>query len=129
MAGIRLIGRAILRYLPLQSTREIEVGFALYPQFWGRWIATEVVDTCTALVWGDLGAAALVGVTTPANRTSQRVLLKFGLHYDRFWAKTSGCCCWSTLSTSNPVSSSSVRYSARLKLLQNMVTPKNSSSR
>ena len=81
--GSELIGRAILRYLPLQGTSEIEVGFALYPQFWGQGLATEVAETCTALAWGDLGATSLVGVTTPANRASQRVLLKVGLHYER----------------------------------------------
>jgi RimJ/RimL family protein N-acetyltransferase len=78
-----VIGRAILRYLPLQGIREVEVGFALYPQFWGRGLATEVAETCTAIAWRDLGARSLVGVTTPTNRASQRVLLKIGFHYER----------------------------------------------
>ncbi len=82
-AGSELIGRAILRYLPVQGTSEIEIGFALYPQFWGRGLATEVAETCTALAWRELGATSLVGVTTPVNRASQRVLLKIGLHYER----------------------------------------------
>ena len=81
--GSEFIGRAILRYLPLQGISEVEIGFALYPQFWGRGLATEVAETCAALAWRDLGAPSLVGVTTPVNRASQRVLLKVGLHYER----------------------------------------------
>ena len=61
----------------------MEIGFALYPRFWGRGLATEVAETCAALAWRELGVPSLVGVTTPANRASQRVLLKVGLHYER----------------------------------------------
>ncbi len=35
------------------------------------------------LARGELGVESLVGVTTPANRASQRVLLKLGLQYER----------------------------------------------
>ena len=82
-SGAELIGRAILRYLPLHGVDEVEVGFALYPHFWGRGLATEVAEKCTALAWRDLGASSLVGVTTPENHASQRVLLKVGLHFER----------------------------------------------
>ena len=77
------IGRAILRYLPLEGVSEVEIGFALYPRVWGRGLATEVAEACAALAWRGLGVDSLVGVTTPGNRASQRVLLKVGLHYER----------------------------------------------
>lgn len=81
--GSEFIGRAILRYLPLQGVSELEIGFALYPRFWGRGLATEVAETCAALAWRDLDAPSLVGVTAPLNHASQRVLLKVGLNYER----------------------------------------------
>ena len=81
--GSEVVGRAILRYLPIEDINEIEVGFALYPRLWGRGLATEVAETCLALARSELRAESLVAVTTPANRASQRVLLKLGLHYER----------------------------------------------
>ncbi len=81
--GPEVVGRAVLRYLPLEGIDEVEVGFALYPRLWGRGLATEVAETCMALARGELGVESLVGVTTPTNHASQRVLLKLGLHYER----------------------------------------------
>lgn len=81
--GSEFIGRAVLRYLPLEGRREVEVGFALYPRFWGQGLATEVGNACAAIAWNDLGVESLVGVTTPSNHASQRVLLKLGLHFER----------------------------------------------
>jgi RimJ/RimL family protein N-acetyltransferase len=91
--GSAFIGRAILRYLPLQGISEIEIGFALYPQFWGRGLATEVAQTCAAFAWRDLGAPSLVGVTAPVNRASQRVLIKVGFHYEREIVLEGTRCC------------------------------------
>ncbi|MGH0028712.1 MAG: GNAT family N-acetyltransferase, partial [Myxococcota bacterium] len=81
--GSGCIGRAILRYLPLDGVNELEIGFALYPRFWGRGLATEVAEACTAFAWRDLDAPSLIGVTTPANHASRRVLCKIGLHFER----------------------------------------------
>jgi RimJ/RimL family protein N-acetyltransferase len=77
------IGRAILRYLMIEGTLEVEVGFALYPRFWGRGFATEVANRCSELAWCGLPIGSLVGVTTENNFASQRVLQKVGLHYQR----------------------------------------------
>jgi RimJ/RimL family protein N-acetyltransferase len=81
--GSESIGRAILRYLPLRGISEVEIAFALYPQFCGQGFATEVAEACAALASRELGTPSLVGVTTPVNRASQRVLVKVGLHYER----------------------------------------------
>jgi len=81
--GSEIIGRAVLRYLRLEDIDEVEVGFALYPRLWGRGLATEVAEARVVLARGELGVESLVGVTTPANRASQRVLLKLGLQYER----------------------------------------------
>ena len=81
--GSEVVGRAALRYLPLEGVNEVEVGFALYPRLWGQGLATEVGEACIQFGRSKLGAESLVGATTPANRASQRVLVKLGLHYDR----------------------------------------------
>jgi RimJ/RimL family protein N-acetyltransferase len=79
----RFVGRAILRRLAFEDADEIEIGYALYPEFWGRGLATEVAETCLSLGWKELDAPSLVGVTTANNLASQRVLLKVGMRYER----------------------------------------------
>jgi len=36
------IGRAVLRHLDVEGADEIEVGYAFYPAWWGRGLATEI---------------------------------------------------------------------------------------
>jgi ribosomal-protein-alanine N-acetyltransferase len=73
----------VLRYLPLSGVNEVEIGYALYPQFWGRGLATEVAAACLELARGQLHLDSVVAVTTPSNGASQRVLLKIGLLHER----------------------------------------------
>ena len=80
--GPDFIGRAVLRNLTLAEDRQVEIGFALVPRLWGRGLATEVAGTCAALAWRGLEVPSLVGVTTPANLASQRVLLKIGFDFE-----------------------------------------------
>jgi RimJ/RimL family protein N-acetyltransferase len=77
------IGRAVLRHLDVEGADEVEVGYAFYPAFWGRGLATEAANACLGLGRGNLGLTTMIGVTKPSNRASQRVLLKAGLAYER----------------------------------------------
>ena len=82
------IGWFCLKYVP-RST-EVEVGYRLVPEVWGRGFATEGAQALVAYGFDDLGLYKIIGVTHPDNRASQRVLLKAGLvprgfsrYYDR----------------------------------------------
>jgi RimJ/RimL family protein N-acetyltransferase len=77
------VGRAVLRHLLVDGVDEVEVGYAFYPAFWGRGLATEVATACLAFGRELLGLATIVGVTKPSNRASQHVLLKAGFAYER----------------------------------------------
>ena len=77
------VGRAVLRHLLVEGVDEVEVGYAFYPGFWGRGLATEVATACLAFGREHLQLATIVGVTKPSNRASQHVLLKVGLAYER----------------------------------------------
>jgi RimJ/RimL family protein N-acetyltransferase len=77
------IGRAVLRHLLVEGVDEVEVGYAFYPAFWGRGVATEVATACLAFGRQQLRLATIVAVTKPGNVASQRVLLKVGLAYER----------------------------------------------
>jgi RimJ/RimL family protein N-acetyltransferase len=81
--GTDAIGRAVLRHLPVDGVDEIEVGYAFFPRFWGRGLATEVTAACLGLARERLRLTQIVAITTPANVASQRVLIKSGLTYER----------------------------------------------
>ena len=78
-----VIGRAVLRHLLVDGVDEIEVGYAFFPAYWGRGLATEVTAACLGLARERLRVPGIVAITAPANIASQRVLIKNGLTYDR----------------------------------------------
>ncbi|HWZ28392.1 MAG TPA: GNAT family N-acetyltransferase [Gemmatimonadales bacterium] len=78
-----MIGRGLLRHLDVQGQDDIETGYAFYPAWWGRGLATEIARRCVDLGFEVLHAPSIVGLTTPANTASLRVLRKVGMVPDR----------------------------------------------
>ncbi len=76
------IGWFTLKYVP--KTVDVEVGYRLLHDAWGKGFATE--GACALVDYGfdDLGLDRIIGVTHKDNFASQRVLLKAGLE-DRGW--------------------------------------------
>ena len=83
LGGGEPVGRAVLRHLLVEDMDEVEVGYAFYPPFWGRGLATEVATACLELGRRNLGLTTIVAVTSPDNLASQHVLEKVGLVYER----------------------------------------------
>jgi len=83
LGGEEAIGRAALRHLLVEGVDEVEVGYAFYPPFWGRGLATEVATACLAFGRQELSLSTMVALTSSGNLASQRVLLKVGLVYER----------------------------------------------
>lgn len=79
----RVVGRAILRHLELDGADEVEVGYSLDPEFWGRGLATEIAAACLAYGRDALRLATVVALTLPHNERSRRVLTKIGLALNR----------------------------------------------
>jgi len=79
----RVIGRAGLRYLTVAAAEEVELAYALLPEFWGRGLATDAARACVTIGREWLGLASVVALTTPDNLASQRVLLKASLTPER----------------------------------------------
>lgn len=77
----QVIGNCLLR--PLEDGPEIEVGYHIARQLWGKGYATEIARG--AVEWGFqvLGLTRIVGVVMPGNGASRRVLEKAGLQWDR----------------------------------------------
>ncbi len=74
------IGRGGLIYLELNDTQpDIEVGYALFPRYWGKGYATEVAKACVDWGFKYLNVDRLVGIINPKNHASRRVLEKAGM--------------------------------------------------
>jgi len=58
--------------------RDVELGYAFGPAFWGRGYATEVGRAILNEAFGPLGLECVVAVTSEENSRSQRVLAKLG---------------------------------------------------
>ncbi|HET7469800.1 MAG TPA: GNAT family N-acetyltransferase [Gemmatimonadales bacterium] len=79
----RVMGRAGLRHLTVEAIDEVELAYALLPEFWGRGLATDAARACVTIGREWLGLPSVVGLTTPDNLASQRVLLKASLTPER----------------------------------------------
>ena len=78
-----VVGRALLRHFHYADINDIEVGYSLYPQYWGQGLAVEATTACLHHATTSLSAASVIALTRPENRRSQRVLEKVGMVLDR----------------------------------------------
>ena len=77
------VGRGGVRFIEIEQQVEVEVGYALIPECWGRGLATELARAALSLGFGKLGRPHLVGITLPTNRASRRVLEAVGFRHVR----------------------------------------------
>ncbi len=71
------IGRAGLS--PFELTNEIELGYVLKQEVWGRGLATEAAAAVARWAFANLKVEHLIAFTHPQNMASQRVLIKIGM--------------------------------------------------
>lgn len=83
-ASGRFVGWFCLKYIP--KTVDVEVGYRLLPEAWGRGFATEGATALVEYGFSEIGLYRIVGVTHPDNAASQRVLQKAGLR-DAGWGR------------------------------------------
>jgi RimJ/RimL family protein N-acetyltransferase len=81
------VGWFCLKYVP--ETVEIEVGYRLAPEVWGRGYASEGARALVRYGFNALGLDRIIGLTHPDNAASQRVLQKAGLA-DAGWGRYYG---------------------------------------
>jgi RimJ/RimL family protein N-acetyltransferase len=75
----RLIGLCGLQ--PLLETGEIEIGWWLTPDRWGRGLATEAATRVLRYALDSRGLDRVIAITQVPNLASQRVAAKIGLRY------------------------------------------------
>jgi ribosomal-protein-alanine N-acetyltransferase len=62
---------------------EVEVGWAVMPELWGRGYATELGAAAIDVAFATLGLTDVVAYTLPDNVPSRRVMEKLGFSYER----------------------------------------------
>lgn len=79
--SLSLIGFVAL--IHLDGTTEVEVGYRLARDYWGKGFATEAARASLRHGFQDLALDRIVAVVQPENIASQRVLEKLGLKYEK----------------------------------------------
>jgi RimJ/RimL family protein N-acetyltransferase len=78
-----LVGRGGLQRTSVDGRWEVEVGWAVVPELWGRGYATELGLASVEHAFERLGIADVVAFTLPHNRASRRVMEKLGFEYEK----------------------------------------------
>ncbi len=79
-----LLGSFMLKHS--DSLNAIEMGYALFPGYWGMGYATEAVQGGLDYAFGTIGLKTVMALTFPENEASQKVLLKNGFRFvHEFW--------------------------------------------
>ncbi len=73
--------------LPLETTNDIHIGYALLKDYWGLGYAAEIVKAGIQYAFSDLGLKSLTAVTYKDNLASQKVLLRNGFYEDGIYAE------------------------------------------
>ena len=77
------VGRGGIQPVTIDSVDEMELGYALRPEWWGRGLATEVSSAALVLAFEGLDLPNLVAFTMPTNVRSRHVIEKLGFTVER----------------------------------------------
>ncbi len=73
----------ICGFVRRETLEHPDVGFAFRREYWGRGLAHEAAAAVLHDGFSRLGLTTILGVTSPANESSIRLLKKLGLRYQR----------------------------------------------
>jgi ribosomal-protein-alanine N-acetyltransferase len=82
-ANGRFVGRGGLRNVFVGGHDEVEVGYALMPEFWNQDLATEIAQASVDIGFMQCALQELVAFTLPTNLASRRVMEKAGFRFER----------------------------------------------
>ena len=79
----RFVGRGGLRHVHVGGRDEVELAYALMPEFWCRGLATEMARAILDVAVRQLGLTDIVCFTMTTNQASRRVMEKVGFAFER----------------------------------------------
>ena len=77
------VGRGGLRHVHIGGHDEVELAYAVMPEFWGCGLGTEIARALLKIGFEQLALAQLVSFTLTTNRASRRVMEKVGFIFER----------------------------------------------
>lgn len=77
------VARGGLSRAVFDGRAEVEVGWTVAPEHWGRGLATELGAAAVAVAFERLGLSDVVAYTLPQNAASRRVMEKLGFVYEK----------------------------------------------
>ena len=75
-------GRGGIRKVVVNDREEVELGYALMPQFWGRGLAVEIGEKALSIAFDRFNYPSVVCYTLTGNKRSQRVMEKLGFTFE-----------------------------------------------
>jgi ribosomal-protein-alanine N-acetyltransferase len=82
-ADNRLIGYCGFFHQQVDGTNEIEIGYRLHPDYWGRGLATEAARAVRDHAFTDLKLPRVISLIHPDNHPSRRVAEKNGMKLEK----------------------------------------------
>jgi RimJ/RimL family protein N-acetyltransferase len=76
--------------LKRDTLKDVDIGFAFFPGFWGKGYAHEAAAAVLQYGRGVLGLKRIVAITSPDNHSSIRLLEKLGLKFEQMLRLTEG---------------------------------------
>ncbi|MGE3316885.1 MAG: GNAT family N-acetyltransferase [Planctomycetaceae bacterium] len=77
------VGRGGLRTTTIDGTDDVELAYAILPEFWNRGLTTEFAKGALAAAFKQLHVPHVLCYTLASNRASQRVMEKCGFRYEK----------------------------------------------
>jgi len=68
---------------PLDDTGEIELGYGMAKEYWGRGIGTEACRAWLDFGFNKLNLARITAIAFPENKASRRIMEKAGMKYEK----------------------------------------------
>ena len=79
----KTIGFCGLQPLKLEGQREVEIGWWLAKNCWGRGLATEAARTVMRFAFDDAKLRRVIAIARPENLASIRIMRKLGMRFER----------------------------------------------
>jgi len=76
-------GRGGIKKVTIENKEEVEVLYALMPQFWGKGLALEIAKKSIEVAFEHLNLNDLICFTWVENKKSQRVMEKAGFKFEK----------------------------------------------
>ena len=82
-ASGKLIGHAGLLVQTVDKAKELEIGYSLLPEFWGKGFASEAAQKCKDFAFQNKFSESLISIISLTNTPSQQVAARNGMKVDK----------------------------------------------